>query len=85
MYMRARYYDSELGRFINQDPIGLRGGMNLYAYVGNNPLNFVDPSGLDWLEAQRWWDHVREVTKNPPLLKKTQKFLKKAGASITRR
>ena len=81
LYMRARYYDSELGRFINQDPIGLRGGMNFYAYVGNNSLNFVDPSGLDWLkEAQRWWDHEGNKQK-PSLLKKTQKFLKKAGAS----
>jgi RHS repeat-associated protein len=46
LYMRARYYDPGLGRFINQDPIGLLGGINVYEYVGNNPLNFVDPSGL---------------------------------------
>ena len=45
LYMRARYYDPEVGRFINKDPIGLVGGLNLYAYVGNNPVNYVDPSG----------------------------------------
>ncbi len=45
-YMRARYYDPEVGRFINKDPIGYAGGMNLYGYVENNPINFVDPFGL---------------------------------------
>lgn len=45
-YMRARYYDSEVGRFINKDPIGLAGGLNMYAYVGNNPVNGIDPIGL---------------------------------------
>jgi hypothetical protein len=44
--MRARYYDPEIGRFINKDPIGWRGGINMYAYVLNNPVNFVDPLGL---------------------------------------
>jgi RHS repeat-associated protein len=47
-YMRARYYDPEVGRFISEDPIGFGGGdVNLYVYVGNNPIMFVDPSGLE--------------------------------------
>lgn len=46
-YMRARYYDPGVGRFISEDPIGLAGGdVNLYGYVTNNPINLVDPSGL---------------------------------------
>ena len=40
-YLRARYYDPATGRFISRDPLG--GG---YAYAGNNPVNFTDPSGL---------------------------------------
>src|SRR3989344_678126 len=42
-YYGARYYDSELGRFITTDP--MREGHSPYVYVGNNPLNLVDPSG----------------------------------------
>jgi RHS repeat-associated protein len=44
-YFRARHYDPEVGRFISEDPIGLEGGINLYTFVENNPLNFIDPSG----------------------------------------
>ena len=46
-YSRARFYDPQIGRFISEDPIGFRGrDVNLYGYVRNNPLRFLDPTGL---------------------------------------
>ncbi len=44
-YYRARYYDLEIGRFISEDPLGFAAGINFYAYVNNNPINFNDPTG----------------------------------------
>jgi RHS repeat-associated protein len=46
-YMRNRWYAPDQGRFTQPDPIGLAGGTNLYAYVGNGPASLVDPSGLE--------------------------------------
>jgi uncharacterized protein RhaS with RHS repeats len=42
----ADWYDPQTGRFLSQDPIGLAGGVNLYAYAGNNPTSYGDPYGL---------------------------------------
>ena len=42
----GRFYDPNLQRWLNHDPIGERGGINLYGFVGNNPVNYVDPFGL---------------------------------------
>jgi RHS repeat-associated protein len=44
-FNRARYYSPQLGRFISEDPLGLAGGVNQYAYAGN-PLSYTDPLGL---------------------------------------
>ncbi|MDE9543245.1 putative toxin [Xenorhabdus bovienii] len=49
-YNRARYYSPTLGRFLQTDPAGIEGGLNLYAYVGNDPVNFIDPTG-QWGET----------------------------------
>jgi RHS repeat-associated protein len=50
-YLDQRYYDPGFGRFITSDPIGVAGGLNLYGYAGNDPVNGVDPSGLSSFRA----------------------------------
>ncbi|HYR29461.1 MAG TPA: RHS repeat-associated core domain-containing protein, partial [Thermoanaerobaculia bacterium] len=45
-YVRNRWYDPSLARFMSEDPIGIAGGINTYAYVGNDPVNQRDPTGL---------------------------------------
>ncbi len=46
-YLRARYYDANLGRFVSRDPIGMRDNVNLYTYVANSPIIFVDRFGRE--------------------------------------
>ncbi len=54
-YYRARYYDPEIGRFLQTDPIGYGDGLNWYAYVGNNPMNAIDPTG-NYARGDGWTD-----------------------------
>jgi RHS repeat-associated protein len=49
---RNRFYDQQTGRWTQEDPIGVAGGLNLYAYVGNNPVAYIDPFGLDCFDAK---------------------------------
>jgi RHS repeat-associated protein len=59
-YYRGRYYDPQVGRFISEDPLGFAAGdTNLYAYVGNNPINFSDPLGL------QWWKFLKNLIPSP--------------------
>jgi RHS repeat-associated protein len=71
-FMRARFYDSVSGRFQNQDPIRLLGGLNLYRYVQNNPVSSNDPVGLDpdlWRskaeDSQSFWHHASHYPGEP--------------------
>ncbi|MEW6296044.1 MAG: RHS repeat-associated core domain-containing protein [Candidatus Diapherotrites archaeon] len=45
-YYGYRFYVPALGRWLTRDPIGERGGINLYGFVGNDPINLIDPYGL---------------------------------------
>jgi len=45
LLLTHRFYDPNMGRFLTRDPLGYRGGINLYGYVRNNPVNGSDPSG----------------------------------------
>jgi RHS repeat-associated protein len=49
--IRYRWYSPSLGRWPSRDPIGERGGLNLHVFVGNNPINKMDPAGL-------WYDSI---------------------------
>jgi RHS repeat-associated protein len=62
-HYRARYYDSQIGRFLQKDPMGFVGPeMNAYSYVTNNPANFADPMGL----KRRKWQGVTAYVPSDP-------------------
>jgi RHS repeat-associated protein len=66
-YRRNRYYDSEKGRFTQEDPIGLAGGVNLYGFGNADPLTFSDSYGVDTTfsgtksgaVSRKWWRELR--------------------------
>lgn len=69
-YLRARYYDPALGRFLTRDPfagvLNLPQTLNPYAYVTNNPVNLTDPSGLDPLD-EAWRQAFEDTYGREPL------------------
>ena len=71
-YLQSRYYDPEVGRFINSDGYISTGtgmlGYNMFAYCGNNPVNRVDPTGMFWKEIGNFfskvWEGIKSWAKN---------------------
>ncbi len=66
LYRRNRYYDPATGRFTQEDPIGLAGGLNLYGFANGDPVTYSDPYGLradsvvfTGPEARRLWSELR--------------------------
>jgi len=53
-HMGARYYDPALGRWLSEDPAGIAGGLNLYGYAGNDPVNGRDPTGQT-MKCEDYW------------------------------
>ena len=63
-YSRARYYDPKPGRFLSEDPLAFGQGVNFYAYVGNNPINLIDPTGLAKCCATQYQNDIQKGADN---------------------
>ena len=72
IYLRARYYNAEIGRFISEDPA--RSGANWYVYCSDNPVAFIDPHGLCekcFNSYEEYYDYILEGT-NPIYVEETK-------------
>ncbi|WP_295226055.1 RHS repeat-associated core domain-containing protein [uncultured Brevundimonas sp.] len=71
-HYRARAYAPQLGRFMQTDPIGYQAGLNIYAYVGADPINLIDPFGLEECVSTPETTCVGEVVVTHPRLRRTE-------------
>jgi RHS repeat-associated protein len=68
-YYRARYYDSQTGKFLQEDPSGLAGGINSYAYTMNSPTDWTDPTGLA-MSAEECTKLLQDIQRRSKILSK---------------
>jgi RHS repeat-associated protein len=89
-YFRARWYDPSTGRWLSNDPIGISGGLNQYAFCANNPVMFVDPDGLKWdrqinnlHRAEKIYNNINRDPVGKAVVESVQSALADNGAIIT--
>ena len=86
VYFGQRYYSPSLGRFLSPDPIGTDGGLNLYAFVGNNPINQIDPLGqfalLDTLftESAQFTEKTAELARGGTIVRRVRDVVHKLNS-----